>query len=443
MPFAMRSDGILFGALVIGLAGAAAGFGLYLQGYSTQFVPRGHASFFALSKATYPSLAVVFDIAIAVKCFGVGVSYLIIIGDLMPQICHSLGATQGWVLERDFWVLVSMAIVGPLSFLRRLDSLKYTSLVALVSVAYLVVIVVAHFLVDDIERGPVSVVYSGKFSQVVSTLPIIVFAFTCHQNMYSVMNELRDPSERSYRAIILVSVLSAAFFYLVVGVCGYLTFGDNVGGNIISMYPYNVFSIIGRIAIVVMVVFSYPLQCHPCRASLNHVLYWFTHESQFAGKLPLANGSAGGATADDAGSSVSAAAAAGERALLYSESDDDDRGSAAPGGDGTATIESAAAVPLSTGRFVLLTTVILVLSFATAATVQSLELMLAFVGSTGSTSISFILPGIFGHYLSAEAAKTSRKARIFHYASLGLSAWGVLVFVVCFGLNIALLVWDD
>ena len=46
-------------------------------------------------------------------------------------------------------------------------------------------------------------------------------------------------------------------------------------------------------------------------------------------------------------------------------------------------------------RFAALTTVIIVASYAAAMTVSSLARVLAYVGSTGSTSISFILPGIF------------------------------------------------
>lgn len=51
-------------------------------------------------------------------------------------------------------------------------------------------------------------------------------------------------------------------------------------------------------------------------------------------------------------------------------------------------------------RFALITTVILVLSYITALSVSSLDIMLAYVGSTGSTSISFILPGLFYYKIS-------------------------------------------
>lgn len=52
-------------------------------------------------------------------------------------------------------------------------------------------------------------------------------------------------------------------------------------------------------------------------------------------------------------------------------------------------------------RFAIITTIIIVLSYITAMTVSSLEKVLAYVGSTGSTAISFILPGIFYYKISS------------------------------------------
>lgn len=55
---------------------------------------------------------------------------------------------------------------------------------------------------------------------------------------------------------------------------------------------------------------------------------------------------------------------------------------------------------MSDGRFALLTTLILTLAYITALSVSSLDRVLAFVGSTGSTAISFILPGLFYYKIS-------------------------------------------
>lgn len=73
----------------------------------------------------------------------------------------------------------------PLSFLRRLDSLKYTSVIALVSIAYLVVLVVYHFASGDTlrDRGEVNVITWQGAIPTLASFPVIVFAYTCHQNV--------------------------------------------------------------------------------------------------------------------------------------------------------------------------------------------------------------------------------------------------------------------
>lgn len=44
--------------------------------------------------------------------------------------------------------------------------------------------------------------------------------------------------------------------------------------------PPSIFVAGGRLAIVILVVFSYPLQAHPCRASLDKILAWRTPEAR-------------------------------------------------------------------------------------------------------------------------------------------------------------------
>lgn len=56
---------------------------------------------------------------------------------------------------------------------------------------------------------------------------------------------------------------------------------------------------------------------------------------------------------------------------------------------------------MSETRFAFITTVIIILSYIVAMTVSSLGMVLAYVGSTGSTSISFILPGLFYYKISS------------------------------------------
>jgi amino acid permease len=84
MPHAMSQFGITLGIFVILFSGFMSGFGLYLQARCSRYIDRGTASFFTLSQLTFPNAAVVFDLAIAIKCFGK--SYLGLYGDFMGQL---------------------------------------------------------------------------------------------------------------------------------------------------------------------------------------------------------------------------------------------------------------------------------------------------------------------------------------------------------------------
>ena len=87
--------------------------------------------------------------------------------------------------------------------------------------------------------------------------------------------------------VIGTSIGSAAVIYETIGLLGYLTFGTDVredylslpfahlyfqvASNILESYHNSALISICRLGIVIMVLFSYPLQLHPCRASLDKV----------------------------------------------------------------------------------------------------------------------------------------------------------------------------
>lgn len=188
MPSAMSHFGVLLGVLLILWCGLTSAFGLYLQSRCARYLDRGTSSFFALSQITYPNAAVVFDAAIAIKCFGVGVSYMIIIGDLMPGVAEAFGSADlgfPFLADRRFWITAFFLLfIIPLSFPKRLDSLKYTSLVALVAIGYLIILVVYHFAADEIpNKGDIRVITWEGPVAALSSLPVVIFAYTCHQNV--------------------------------------------------------------------------------------------------------------------------------------------------------------------------------------------------------------------------------------------------------------------
>jgi amino acid permease len=179
--------------------------------------------------------------------------------------------------------------------------------------------------------------------------------------MFSILNEIADNSHFRTTSVIFASIGGACALYILTGITGYLSYGDNIKGNIVSMYPTAAASTIGRLAIVILVMFSYPLQIHPCRASIDACLKWRPKRRSQTEASPTRN------------------------TLLNPP----------PG-----QINQARNTEMSDMRFAVISTVLIVLSFITAMTVSSLEKVLAYVGSTGSTTISFILPGLFYYKIS-------------------------------------------
>lgn len=53
--------------------------------------------------------------------------------------------------------------------------------------------------------------------------------------MFSILNELKDNSPSSIIGVIGISIGSAASIYTLVAITGYITFGNAVVGNIVSM----------------------------------------------------------------------------------------------------------------------------------------------------------------------------------------------------------------
>jgi len=270
----------------------------------------------------------------------------------------------------------------------------------LFSVAYLVVIVLVCYFKPVFGAHPKGDVYLIHFTpSFISTFPVQVFAFTCSQNLFPIYNELRENTQKRMNAVIGSSIGSAILTYEVIAVFGYLTFGSAVGANIIAMYPStSLFIAIGQLAIVVLVLFSYPLQVHPCRNCLDKVFKFGKGE-------------------DVVKTTVSA------------EDGDED--------DGEDVHDEHAAVDMSPWKHTVLTAAIIGSGFTIAYFVDDLKLVLSFVGSTGSTTISFILPGLFFWQLTRYDNSTSK---LLNRGALALAIYGICVMVFCLTFNIYQLV---
>lgn len=202
LPSAFAACGWLAAPFMLLAFGFASTLGLIMLSECGDAVGRP-SSCNAVAERAMPGFAVLFDAAIAIKCFGVATSYLVVVGDSVPKAMVAFGIGGIW-LQRRTWVLVSLAIAGPLSYMPRITALRHTSLAGLICVFVITVMVILYCfhpfapftdpcLLEDDAYDPSCYGPTELFTNSQSTLrvlPLYVFSFTCHQNMISITNEV-------------------------------------------------------------------------------------------------------------------------------------------------------------------------------------------------------------------------------------------------------------
>ena len=232
-----------------------------------------------------------------------------IAGDLSSDIIKStlvpnVEEGSSFFVSPIFCMAVAIILLSPFNYYRTLNALGYISAFGLFAVgimnffrllsflAYLLSVVVAFAFIwpegmptegwikwNEIKWWNFDLQNSLKYA------PIFVFVFGCHQNIFPVHNELQHQCETT--KTIVISVFSTLVIYLVIGIVGYLSFGSSVSDHIISMCkktssfliflsyhidPFSYFELLGEISIVLLVLFTYPLQFHPGRNALKTIV---------------------------------------------------------------------------------------------------------------------------------------------------------------------------
>mmetsp|Transcript_14415 Transcript_14415/g.43297 ORF Transcript_14415/g.43297 Transcript_14415/m.43297 type:complete len:512 (+) Transcript_14415:219-1754(+) len=307
------------------------------------------SSFYLVADAAVPRFSFLVDTAVAVKCFGVAVSYLIVVGDMMPDAMKFILGDDGppfW-LSRQTWIVAGWLLVVPMAFAKTLDALKFTSSFAVAVVMGVVAMTILYAVDPDLDGCDdadddgcpgETVVIPDSPKDTFAVLTLFVFCFTCHQNIFTICNEIKRNTRKNVNRVIFIAVSMCFSLCLLVAIAGYSMYGDVLlpegKDNILPHMPSNEATTAARIGLTLMVLFSYPLQAHPSRNSA----------------LSLVNSCFG----------IETDAAAGPQVDL---------------------------------RFIAFTVVFLIASLAIALVTESLGMVMGIVGAVGSTTVSFLLPG--------------------------------------------------
>ncbi|KNC81178.1 hypothetical protein SARC_06489 [Sphaeroforma arctica JP610] len=292
LPNAIQAGGYLVGFILLGMSASAAVFGLDILAHcarNMEHTKSRDSTYGGIALDLVPSMGKFIDFAVAIKCFGVSISYLIIVGDLLPDVAREWGLAEymdGLLAERHFWITVVFLFVAvPLATLKHLDSLRVWSLIGNIAALFLVFVVfISSFntSLNPCHQDPLPVNIAEQCAapnvpfvptiQILKYVSIFIFGFTCHQNIFTIHNEIEDNGRQNMRYVIVSSIATTLCIYIVLLGSSLNTFGPTIDKDLLKMYPKSTLMTICRLCITLLVVTSYPLQTHPCRDNITHLL---------------------------------------------------------------------------------------------------------------------------------------------------------------------------
>lgn len=239
LPFAVSKTGWILGGLLIVLAGILSLLGIYFLSVCAlrTTLPSSFQSVADLSSLSGISLLI--DVAVFLKCLGVGTSYLIVIGDLLPVAMLQFVSTESILVQRQFWIATAFLIDAPLSCMQQLDTLKWTSGISTVLILFVVIIVV-FFAINPPSNSleyPNEYQYASINVDTLKVLSIFVFAYTCQHNTFSIVNEMKVPTQRNLNKVFISAMLTAMLLYCIVAFCGYFTYSNRINSDLLKTYP--------------------------------------------------------------------------------------------------------------------------------------------------------------------------------------------------------------
>ena len=103
-----------------------------------------------------------------------------------------------------------------------------------------------------------------------SAVGIIAYCFVAHDTAFLYYNTLLNPTKLRWNKVVIFSIGSAMILSFILSIPAYLTFGNNVQGNVLNNYNVKeVTIIITRIIYVIMMALAYPTAFFVVR----HVIY--------------------------------------------------------------------------------------------------------------------------------------------------------------------------
>ncbi|KAF7489338.1 Putative sodium-coupled neutral amino acid transporter 7 [Sarcoptes scabiei] len=216
--------------------------------------------------------------SIAITCFGICVTFIIIIGDQFDRIFGTyIGSDfcRQWYFNRIFTMSATAIIATwPMCYFRRIDFLRHINVLGVLASIYIIFLNVYSYFKhtrinahdggggdDDDDDGDDFVIRTSPASilEFIAALPVVFFAYQTHEIVIPVYDSMSTKSIKNFSKSFLSAMIVLLFLYCLAGSFGYLTFGSKVAPDIMLMYnARDPIVLAGIIALIIKMITTYP-----------------------------------------------------------------------------------------------------------------------------------------------------------------------------------------
>ena len=199
---------------------------------------------------------------------GVVIAYFVFLGDFVPALGDALGLS----VSRTVSILLCCCCAVPLIIPSRLSALKYITPISTISLIVTAMAVV-YRTPSMVTASSGDIEYVMISRSLLKAFAIAVSSFICHTNVVAVAGELVYPTERRADKIASRCASVQLFLYLVIAVCGYLSFSSGIEQNFLRGYPDDDSLIAScRVLLSFTIFFGLPLNSNPAAKALVNLL---------------------------------------------------------------------------------------------------------------------------------------------------------------------------
>ena len=272
LPYVMYLGGWFIGTLMLSTAAVLAYYSmkiLFLAASKTGIYSYGAL----LSYATSPLAGPILDVIIVLYGSGVVIAYYVFLGDFIPSLGDALGIS--FLTNRTVCLALCCICALPFAFPRKLSALQYISPVSTLALVLTAIVALIRLPSMRAELSPEeSHLEFGVIGlHLLKCFTISVFAFICHMNVVSVAGELIHPTAPRASKIAFRASTTQLVFYIVIGISGYMSFGQTVNQNFITNYPINdALIVVCRFLLTLTIFFALPINTNPTANAFVHLL---------------------------------------------------------------------------------------------------------------------------------------------------------------------------